>query len=70
MNSVESSRTPTADHRAGQGREGYLGSIGVVFKLWGEETIGSRRIHEWKIVHRHADPITEARAASSVVANH
>jgi quercetin dioxygenase-like cupin family protein len=30
----------------GQGREGYLGSIGVVFKLWGEETNGQVSVVE------------------------
>jgi hypothetical protein len=25
------------------------------------------RLDSWKVVHRHADPITEARPASSVI---
>jgi len=30
----------------GQGREGFLGSIGVVFKLWGEDTNGNVSVVE------------------------
>ena len=44
----------------GAGRAGFLGSIGVVFKLWGEDTAGALGIVEhpfpvgaWVPPHRH-----------------
>ena len=46
MSSESMEPPPLTIVQPGQGREGYLGSIGVVFKLWGEETNGQVSVVE------------------------
>ncbi|MFF7760514.1 cupin domain-containing protein [Streptomyces griseorubiginosus] len=43
---TEPSAPPLTIVRPGEGAEGFLGSIGVVFKLWGDDTDGALSVVE------------------------